>query len=92
MTDPVAGFPPRQHAPDGATGTTPEAGVSPTCARELHNPCAIPVFVGIPAAASLCAGSAARRYQYGWAAYGAGSTLGMAGTCVLFGVAFAGAP
>jgi hypothetical protein len=90
VTDPVAGFPPPQDAPDGAAGTAQEAG--PTCAGQLHNLCAIPVFVGIPAAALVCAGSAARRHEYGWAAYCAGSALGMAGTCVLFGVAFAGAP
>lgn len=41
-TDPVAGFPPRQHAPDGAIGTAPEAG--PTRAGQLHTLCAIPAL------------------------------------------------
>ncbi len=60
-------------------------GSCTTCARS-------PVSVSIPAAALVCAGSGARRHEYGWAAYRAGSALGKAGTCVLSGVAFAGAP
>ncbi len=87
VTDPVAGFRPPRHVPDGAA---PE--IRRTRGGQLHNLCAIPVFIGIPAAASVCAGSAARRRAYGWAGYCAGSAIGMAGTCVLFGAAFGGAP
>jgi len=67
VTDPVAGFPPSEQAPDG--GSPPSA---PTRAGKLHNLGAIPIFAGIPAAALTCAGSAARRREYRWAAYCAG--------------------
>ena len=89
VTDPVAGFPP-ERAPSGAFG--PAAEVAPTRAGQLHNLCAILVFVGLPAAALVSAGSALRRLEYRWAGYCSGSALGMAGTCVLFGAAFGGTP
>jgi hypothetical protein len=87
VTDPVAGFPPPEQAPSGV----PPPG-SPTRAGKLHNLCAIPIFAGIPAAALTCAGSAARRREHGWAACCVGSAIGMAGTFILFGAAFGGAP
>ena len=90
VTDPVAGFPRRDRALDGSSGAARPA--APTLAGQLHNLCAIPVFVGIPAAALVSAGSAARRSEYRWAGYSAGSALGMASTCVLFGAAFAAGP
>ena len=58
----------------------------------VHNVCAIPVFAGIPAAALICASSAARRRESRWAAYCAGSALGMNGMSVLFAMAFSGEP
>jgi len=87
VTDPVAGFPPSEQAPDCVS--PPDA---PTRAGKLHNLCAIPIFAGIPAAALTCAASAARRREYGWAAYCAGSAIGMTGTFALFAAAFGGAP
>jgi hypothetical protein len=87
VTDPVAGFPPPEHARDGV----PPPSAS-TRAGKLHNLCAIPIFAGIPAAALTCAGSAARRREYRWAAYCAGSAIGMTGAFSLFGAAFGGAP
>jgi hypothetical protein len=88
VTDPVAGFPP-EHA-GAAVGATAE--VAPTRSGQLHNLCAIPIFVGLPAAALVDAGSAVRRREYGWAAYCAGTAIGMASACMLFGAAFGGAP
>jgi hypothetical protein len=58
----------------------------------LHNLCAIPIFLGIPAATLVCAGSAVRRRECRWAAYCAGSAIGMGGASGLFGAAFGGAP
>ena len=90
VTDPVAGFPPREHVAGGALDAQLEVG--PTGGGQLHNLCAIPIFVGIPVAALVSAGSAARRREYRWAAYCGGSAIGMNGTSVLFGEAFGGAP
>ncbi len=88
VTDPVAGFPPAASAPDNVDHATPDAGS--TRRGRLHNLCAIPIFAGIPAAALICAGSAARGREYRWAAYSAGSGLVMIGAFVLFGAAFGG--
>ncbi len=86
VTDPVAGFPPSEDARDDA-GSALRA---PKLTRQgkLHNLCAIPIFSGIPIAALVCAGAAAHRREYGWAAYCAGSAIGMAGAFALFGAAF----
>jgi hypothetical protein len=89
VTDPVAGFPP-EHASAGAFDAV--APVVPTRGGQLHNLCAIPIFVGLPVAALVGAGSAVRRREYRWAAYCAGSAIGVASACVLFGAAFGGAP
>jgi hypothetical protein len=89
VTDPVAGFPP-EHAPAGSLDASEE--FSPTRSGQLHNLCAIPIFVGLPVAALLCAGSAARHREFRWAAYCAGSAIGMAGASALFGAAFGGVP
>lgn len=63
--------------------------VAPTPQGKLHNLCAIPIFAGIPAA-MICAVSAARRGEYRWATYSAGSAIGMTGAFMLFGAAFGG--
>lgn len=89
VTDPVAGFPPERD-PAGADDAV--ATFAPTRSGQLHNLSAIPVFVGLPVAALLSAGSAIRRREYQWATYCAGSAIGMAGACALFGAAFAGEP
>jgi hypothetical protein len=90
VTDPVAGFRPSTGDPHGDDGARP-SGPS-TRAGQLHNLCAIPVFAGIPLAALISAGSAARRGEYRWAAYSAGSAIAMARSTVLFGRAFGGVP
>lgn len=87
VTDPVAGFPP-EHAVAGARAEPSE--VTPTRGGQLHNLCAIPVFVGLPVAALIAAGSAIRRREYRWAGYCAASGIGMASACALFGTAFGG--
>ena len=88
VTDPVAGFPP-------SPGDHHEAGrapsVMPTREGRLHNLCAIPIFAGIPMAALTCATFAARRGEYRWALYSAGSAIAMTGAFVLFAAAFGGA-
>jgi Protein of unknown function (DUF998) len=89
VTDPVAGFPPSSRDQDGADGALP---VAPTRSGKLHNLCALPIFAGIPAAALTCATSAARRGEYCWASYSAGSAIAMTSAFVLFGAAFGGAP
>jgi hypothetical protein len=89
VTDPVAGFPP-EPAPAGPLDAIAEA--APTRSGQLHNLCAIPIFVGLPMAALVGAGSAVGRREYRWAAYCAGSAIGMASGCALFGAAFGGVP
>jgi hypothetical protein len=88
VTDPVAGFPPGGDH-DAAAGTPPTA---PTREGQLHNLCAVPIFLGIPVAALACATSASRAADFRWASYSAGSAVAMAGASVLFGSAFAGSP
>jgi hypothetical protein len=89
VTDAVAGFPP-EAAQAGAFDAMAE--VAPTRTGQLHNLCAIPVFAGVPTAALVAAGSAVRRREYRWAACCAGSAIGMASACALFGAAFGGVP
>jgi hypothetical protein len=89
VTDPVAGFPPGQAAAGGCAAI---AEVAPTRRGQLHNLCAIPIFVGLPVAALVDAGSAVRRREYQWAAWCAASAIGMASASALFGAAFGGAP
>ena len=89
VTDPVAGFPPK-HASAGAFDAG--AQIVPTRRGQLHNLCAIPIFIGLPAAALVGAGSGIRRREYHWAAYCTASAVGMASACALFGAAFGGAP
>lgn len=87
VTDPVAGFPPcREHA---EVARWPRA--EPTLQGELHNLCAIPILAGIPLAAMTCAVAAARRADYRWALYSAGSAVAMPGAFVLFARAFGAA-
>ena len=89
VTDPVAGFPAEHPAAD-AVAAIPE--LAPTRSGQLHNLCAIPIFVGLPVAALVGAGSAVRRREYRWAAYCTASSIGMASACALFGAAFGGMP
>ncbi len=88
VTDPVAGFPPSSRDQDGAD----REPLAPTRSGTLHNLCALPVFAGIPAAVLTCATSAARKGEYRWAWYSAGSAIAMTSAFVLFGAAFGGVP
>jgi hypothetical protein len=74
VTDPVAGFPPSEHLSGDSLGAPPS--LVPTPGSRLHNLCAIPIFLGIPAKALVSAGAAARRREYCWAGYCAGSATG----------------
>lgn len=89
VTDPVAGFPPSSRDQDGADRALP---VASTRSGKLHNLGALPIFAGIPAAALTCATSAARRGEYHWASYSAGSAIAMTSAFGLFAAAFGGAP
>jgi Protein of unknown function (DUF998) len=81
-TDPVSGYP-----PGTAAQPTP-----PTQTDVLHNLCAIPIFVGIPATALRSAGSAMRTGETAWAVYSYVTAAVMVGTAALFGQAFAQKP
>ena len=70
----------------------PALTTAPTREGTLHNLCAIPVFAGIPIAAMTAAISAARRGEYRWAGYSAGSAVAMTLASARFGAAFGGAP
>jgi hypothetical protein len=60
----------------------------PTRDGALHNLCAIPIFVGIPAAAVLSGRGFAKQGRTRWGRYSRGSGVVMAVTFVLFGAAF----
>jgi hypothetical protein len=81
-TDPVSGYPPG----------TPPLPIPPTETGVLHNLCAIPIFVGIPAAALLSARSAIRTGDTAWAVYSCATAAVMVATAALFGQAFAQKP
>lgn len=79
VTDPVNGFPPDQMAP-----------AQPSRAGLLHNVSALPIFLGIPAAALLSAQRFAKHHDRGWAWYSGASGAVMAITFVA--AAFGQAP
>jgi hypothetical protein len=87
VTDPVAGFPPdpSAHQPGPEDTTSP-----PTREGMLHNSAAVPIFVGIPIAATTCAVTAARSGDASWATYSAASAATMTFACGRFGAAFSG--
>ena len=59
----------------------------PTREGKLHNLSAIPIFIGIPLATFVSAGWSARRRDFVWAAYSAGSGVAMTVAFLLFGTA-----
>ncbi len=81
-TDPVSGYPPG----------TPAQPDRPSRTGALHNLCAIPVFLGISAAALLSAGPAAKSGAKGWAAYSAASGALMATSNIAAGAGFGQQP
>jgi hypothetical protein len=78
-TDPVSGYPPG----------TPAAPAQPTATGNLHTVAAVPVFLGIPAAAATYAWSASRCGRPGWAAYSAATAVAMLTGMGLAGQGFA---
>ncbi len=81
-TDPVSGYPPG----------TPATPVQPTTAGAMHNLAAVPIFLGIPAAAFSCAWRFHRAGRPGWAAYSAATGAAMLTTTGLFGAGFSQNP
>ncbi len=91
VTDPMGGFPPVTPGEDGSGDAAP-AEITLTREGKLHNLCAIPIFAGIPVAGLVSALVAARRTDYRWAFYSAGSSLVMVGSFLLFGASFGRVP
>jgi hypothetical membrane protein len=78
ITDPVSGYPPG----------TPDAPGDYTTTGALHDLCAIPVFLGIPAAQIAFGSRFFRRRNYGWALYSIGSAVAMLVALVCTNMAF----
>jgi Protein of unknown function (DUF998) len=74
-TDPVSGYPPG----------TPPAPDESTATGTLHTVAAVPIFLGIPAAAFVSAWQSCSSGRPGWAAYSAAT-----GAAMLTGIALAG--
>ena len=81
-TDPVSGYPPE----------TPPQRIPPSRVGTWHTVFAIPIFLGIPAAALLSAGASLRNRKTAWAAYSAGTALVMPAAAMLAGEGFAQKP
>ena len=76
--DPVSGYPP-------GTPSTPRA---PSRAGTLHNLAAIPVFLGLPAAAAGASWRSFQAGQRGWGLYCAGTAITMPAAMTLAGAGF----
>ena len=81
-TDPVSGYPPG----------TPDALTQPSASGTAHNLSAVPVFLGLPAAALACGWRSWRAGQRLPALYSAGSAVTMLATMALAGAGFGQAP
>jgi Protein of unknown function (DUF998) len=81
-TDPVSGYPPG----------TPDAITRLSLAGAAHNVAAIPVFLGLPAAALACGWRSWRAGQRGFALYSAGTAVTMLATMALAGAGFGQSP
>jgi Protein of unknown function (DUF998) len=81
-TDPVSGYPPG----------TPDALTQPTRTGLLHNLAAVPVFVGLPAAAFTCSRQSIRAGHRGFARYCAATATTMLATMALAGSGFSQTP
>jgi uncharacterized protein DUF998 len=81
-TDPVSGYPPG----------TPDAPRAPSRAGTVHNLAALPVFLGLPAAAAGASWRSARTGQRGWALYCAGTAITMPAAMALAGAGFSQSP
>jgi Protein of unknown function (DUF998) len=81
-TDPVSGYPPG----------TPDALPGPSHAGTAHNLAAIPVFLGLPAAALACRWRSWRAAQRGFGLYSAGTAITMLTTMALAAAGFGQSP
>ena len=81
-TDPVSGYPPG----------TPDALTEPSRAGAAHNLAAVPVFLGLPAAALACGWRSWRAGQRGAALYSGGTAVTMLATMALAGAGFGQSP
>lgn len=81
-TDPVSGYPPG----------TPATPAETTATGNLHTVAALPIFLGIPAAAATWAWQASRCGKPGWAAYSAATAVAMLTGMGLAGQGFSQAP
>lgn len=77
-TDPVSGYPPG----------TPDALVRPSRAGMVHTLAAVPVFVGLPAAALTCSWQSFRTGHRGFGLYCAATATTMLATMTLAGAGF----
>lgn len=77
-TDPVSGYPPG----------TPDALSRPSRTGTAHSLAAIPVFLGLPAAALTCGWRSWRTGQRAFALYSAGTAITMLATMALAGAGF----
>lgn len=81
-TDPVSGYPPG----------TPDALIRPSRTGSAHNLAAIPVFVGLPAAALACGWRFWQADQRGFGRYSIGTAVTMLATMALAGAGFGQSP
>jgi hypothetical protein len=81
-TDPVSGYPPG----------TPDALTEPSGTGIAHNLAAVPVFVGLPAAALACGWRSWRTGQHQFGLYSAGTAVTMLTAMALAGAAFGQVP
>jgi hypothetical protein len=81
-TDPVSGYPPG----------TPDALTQPSRTGMMHNLAAVPVFLGLPAAAFTCSWQSARTGRRGFGRYCAATATTMLATMALAGAGFNQSP
>jgi hypothetical protein len=81
-TDPVSGYPPG----------TPDALTQPTRTGMIHNLAAVPVFLGLPAAAFFSSWQSVRTGHRRFGLYCAGTATTMLATTALAGAGFGQAP
>ena len=81
-TDPASGYPPG----------TPGALTQPTRAGMIHNLAAVPVFLGLPAAAITCSRQSIRAGHRGFGLYCAATATTMLATTALAGAGFNQSP
>ena len=81
-TDPVSGYPPG----------TPDALTQPSRTGTAHNLAAVPVFVGLPAAAIACGWRSWQAGEHQFGIYSIGTAVAMLTTTALAGAGFGQSP